>query len=188
MKTYAIMSLLIMLTVTGCATDILITPKYTSDYAIIDTLKLQNLSKVDIGAVTPKRIHEKVNNITLRGNPLVSSSKSYAQYLEDALKKDMTDANLLDSKSVIKLSTLLLKNEMDISGSNIGYGFIEARFTTFRNGYIEYDKIVAAETQFESSSISETAFSNGRNEYPVLVRALLNKLYSDQEFIDALHK
>ena len=188
MKTYAIMCLLIMLTVTGCATDILKTPKYTSDYAIIDTLKLQNLSKIDIGAVTPKRIHEKVNNITLRGNPLVSSSKSYAQYLEDALKKDMADANLLDSKSVIKLSTLLLKNELDISDSNIGYGSIEARFTTFRNGYIEYDKIVAAETQFESSSISETAFSNGRNEYPVLVRALLNKLYSDQEFIDALHK
>ena len=94
MKTYAIMGLLIMLTVTGCATDILKTPKYTSDYAIIDTLKRQNLSKVDIGAVTPKKISEKVNNITLRGNPLVSSSKSYAQYLEDALKKDMGAALL----------------------------------------------------------------------------------------------
>ena len=49
MKAYAIMGLLIMLTVTGCATDILKTPKYTSDYAIIDTLKRENLSKVDIG-------------------------------------------------------------------------------------------------------------------------------------------
>ena len=65
MKTYAIMCLLIMLTVTGCATDILKTPKYTSDYAIIDTLKRQNLSKVDIGAVTPKRIHEKVYKLSL---------------------------------------------------------------------------------------------------------------------------
>ena len=95
-----------MLTVTGCATDILITPKYTSDYAIIDTLKRQNLSKVDIGAVTPKRLNEKVNNITLRGNPLVSSSRSYARYLEDALRRDMADANLLDSKSTIKISTI----------------------------------------------------------------------------------
>ncbi len=188
MKLYVILGLLAMLTVTGCATDILKTPKYTSDYATIDAMKRQNLSKVDIGVVTPKRLHEKVNNITLRGNPLLSSSRSYAQYLEDALRRDMADANLLDSKSIIKLSTLLLKNEMDISDSNTGYGSIEARFTTFRNGYIEYDKIVSAEIQFESSSSSEVAISNGQNQYPVLVRALLNKLYSDKEFIDTLHK
>ena len=106
MKIYIILGLLIMLTVTGCATDILKTPKYTSDYATIDVLKRQNLSKVDIRAVTPKRISEKVNNITLRGNPLVSSSRSYARYLEDALRRDMADANLLDSKSTIKISTI----------------------------------------------------------------------------------
>ena len=188
MKSYTILGLLIMLTVTGCATDILKTPKYTSDYAIIDTLKRQNLSKVDIGAVTPKRLNEKVNNITLRGNPLVSSSRSYAQYLEDALRRDMADANLLDSKSTIKISTMLLKNEIDISDSNTGYGSMEARFTTFRNGYIEFDKIISAEIQFESSSSSEVAVSNGQNQYPVLVRALLNKLYYDKEFIDALHE
>jgi len=188
MKLVIIFGLLITLTVTGCATDMLKTPKYTSDYATIDDLKRQNLSKVVIGAVTPKRLNEKVNNIILRGNPLVSSSKSYAQYLEDALRRDMADANLLDSKSVVKLSTLLLKNEIDVSDSNTGYGLMEARFTTFRNGYIEYDKFVSAEIQFESSSSSEVAISNARNHYPVLVRALLNKLYSDEEFIDALHK
>jgi hypothetical protein len=119
---------------------------------------------------------------------LVSSSRSYAQYLEDALRRDMADANLLDSKSTVKISTMLLKNEIDISDSNTGYGSMEARFTTFRNGYIEFDKILSAEIQFESSSSSEVAVSNGQNQYPVLVRGLLNKLYSDKEFIDALHE
>jgi hypothetical protein len=83
---------------------------------------------------------------------------------------------------------MLLKNEIDISDSNTGYGSMEARFTTFRNGYIEFDKILSAEIQFESSSSSEVAVSNGQNQYPVLVRGLLNKLYSDKEFIDALHE
>lgn len=188
MKSSLILGLLAMLTFTGCAADILKTPKYTSDYATIDDLKRQNLSKVDIGAVTPKRLNEKVNLISLRGNPLVSSAKSYAQYLEDALRRDMADANLLDSKSIIKISTMLLKNNIDISDPHTGYGSMEARFTTFRNGYIEFDKIIAVEIQFESSSSSEVAISNGRNQYPVLVRALLNKLYSDKEFIDALQK
>ncbi len=188
MRSFAVLSLLVMLTVTGCASDILKTPKYTSDYASIDALKRQHISKVNIGTVTPKRLSEKVNNISLRGNPLLSSSRSYAQYLEDALRRDMADANLLDSKSIIKISTMLLKNDIDISDSNTGYGSIEARFTTFRNGYIEFDKIISAETQFESSSSSDVAISNGQNEYPILVRALLNKLYSDKEFIDALKK
>jgi hypothetical protein len=119
---------------------------------------------------------------------LKSPSGSYAKYLEDAIKSDLTDANLLDQTSLFQLSALLLYNDIDISGFSNGIGKIEAKFSMNRSGNTVFDKSIATDTRFESSFVGAVAIPKGQSEYPNLVRALLIKLYTDQEFLNALRK
>lgn len=174
---------MIMLT-TGCATYM--APSYTPDYTALDNLKRQKVSKIAIESVEPKNPNETVNKITLRGAALASASGSYAQYLEDAIKSDLIDANLLDQNSLLRLSAFLLNNDINISGFSTGYGKIEAKFSINRSGTAIFVKKIAAETEFESSFAGAVAIPKGQNEYPNLVRELLKKLYTDKEFLNVL--
>jgi len=167
----------------GCT---IMAPSYTPDYSALDSLKRQKVSKVATVTVEPKDPIERVNNITLRGSTLASPSGSYAKYLEDAIKSDLTDAKLLDSNSLLKLSAILLTNDINVAGFGTGYGTIEAKFNIYRNETVVFDKKINAETEFESSFAGAVAIPKGQNEYPNLVRALLKKLYTDKEFINAL--
>jgi len=168
----------------GCAT--FIAPSYAPDYSVLDSLKRQKVSKVASVTVEPKDPNEKVNNITLRGATLASPSGSYAKYLEDAIKSDLIDANLIDSNSLFKLSAFLLTNDINVAGFDTGNGNIEAQFSIYRNGTAIFDKKISTEIEFESSFFGNVAVLKGQNEYQNLVRALLKKLYSDKEFINAL--
>jgi len=182
-RAVAIMFTLAVL-VNGCT---IIAPSYTPDYSALDSLKRQKVSKVANVTVEPKDPNEKVNNITLRGSTLASPSGSYAKYLEDAIRSDLTDANLLDPNSLFKLSSLLITNDINVAGFGTGYGTIAARFSIHRDGAVVFDKIITAETEFESSFVGAVAIPRGQNEYPNLVRVLLKKLYTDKELINALH-
>lgn len=180
----ALLGTLILLT-TGCT---IMAPSYMPDYTALDSLKRQKVSKMAIAQVEPKDPTAKVNNITLRGSPLASPSGSYAQYLEDAIKSDLTEINLFDPNSLFRLSAFLLNNDINVGGFSTGYGTIEAKFSITRNGAAKFDKTIAAETQFESSFAGAVAIPKGQIEYPYLVRALLKKLYTDKEFINALQQ
>ena len=94
----ALLGTLVLLT-TGCT---IMAPSYMPDYTALDSLKRQKVSKMAIAQVEPKDPTAKVNNITLRGSPLASPSGSYAQYLEDAIKSDLTDINLFDPNSLFR--------------------------------------------------------------------------------------
>ena len=167
----------------GCT---IIAPSYTPDYSALDAFKRQNISKIAVESVEPKNSNERVNKITLRGTTLVSPSGNYAQYLEDAIKSDLTDANLLDPSALFRLSVFLLKNDINVVGFSIGHGTIEARFSINQNGTTIFNKTISAETEFKSSFAGAVAIPKGQNEYPNLVRALLKKLYTDKEFTNAL--
>ena len=167
----------------GCT---LVAPNYTPDYTALDSLKRQKLSKVAIESVKPRDLSAEVNKISLRGSSLVSSYGSFAQYLEQALISDFTDSNMLDPMSSVRLSTTLLKNDINVAGIVTGNGMIEAEFNVMRDSNVAFDKILSAEIQFDSSFMGSVAIPKGQTEYPNLVRALLKKLYTDKEFIQAL--
>ncbi len=179
-----ILSALIALT-TGCT---IMAPSYTPSYTVLDALKRQHLRNIAIAQVDPKDPNAGVNKISLRGSKLTSTSGSYAQYLEDAIKSDLIEAMMLDPNSTFRLSATLLKNDIDVSGFITGTGTIEAKFSINREGITLFDKTVAAETQFESSFVGAIAIPKAQIEYPNLVRALLTKLYTDKEFVHVLQK
>ena len=180
---FCLLLLAITLLAAGCT---LVAPSYTPDYSSLDTLKRQHLSKLAVGPFEPKDPGAGVNSIGLRGSALKSPSGSFAQYLEDAVIADLRDINLLDNNATLKLTGLLLTNDIDISGFSIGSGLISAEFTLTRDGATVFSKQIDARTRFESSFAGAIAIPKAQIEYPVLVRALLNELYSDRDFIRAL--
>ncbi|MBA4214080.1 MAG: hypothetical protein C0449_13470 [Polaromonas sp.] len=169
---------------TGCAS--FVAPTYSPDYPSIDRLKAAQLGKVAVGEFQPRSAEAPVNKITLRGAPFVSSNGSFAQYLEDAIRSDLTELRVLDPKSETRIDATLLKNDIDVSGINTGEGLMEVRLSVIKRGQTVHDKIYSAKTQFESSFAAAVAVPKGQSEYPRLVRSLLQTIYADPAFITAV--
>lgn len=169
----------------GCAIN---APAYTPRYETLDQLKKAPLDKIALGDFQPNDSGAAVNRITLRGSPLTAAGGSYADYLETALRSDLQEMGFYDPASPLRVDATLLKNDIDVLGFSTGTGEIEARLSVARQGQRLLDKTYAATISFESSFLGAVAIPRGQAEYPNLVRALLQKVYADPEFIRAVTK
>jgi hypothetical protein len=184
MKARMAVMALAAVTLTGCAS--FVAPTYSPDYPTIDRLKVAQLGKVAVGEFQPRSPEAPVNKITLRGAPFVSSNGSFAQYLEEAIRSDLTELRVLDPKAETRIEATLLKNDIDVSGINTGEGFMDVKLSVIKRGQTVHEKIYSARTQFESSFAAAVAVPKGQSEYPRLVRTLLQSVYADPAFITAV--
>lgn len=173
-----------LLGLTGCALN---APAYSPRYETLDALKKAPIDKMSLGDFQPNT-EGGVNHITLRGSPLVAPGSSYADYLESALRSDLNEMGFFDPASPLRVDATLLKNDIDVSGFSTGTGEIEARLRVARAGAQLLDKTYAATISFESSFMGAVAIPRGQAEYPNLVRALLQKIYADPAFLQAVKK
>ena len=169
---------------TGCAS--FVAPTYSPDYPSIDRLKAARLGKVAVGEFQPRSPEAPVNKVTLRGAPFVSPNGSFAEYLEDAIRSDLTELRVLDPKAETRIEATLLKNDIDVSGINTGEGFMDVRLSVIKRGQTVHEKIYSARTQFDSGFAAAVAVPKGQSEYPRLVRTLLQMVYADPAFITAV--
>lgn len=172
--------------VSGCAS--LTVPPYSPHYETIDRLKKMNIEKMAVGEVQPRDPNASVNKITLRGARLIPPSGTFATYLENAIRSDLIEMGFYDPVSTTQVNATILKNDIDISGISTGYGTMEVKLTINKKGDLAFEKVYLANTQFESSFAGAIAVPRGQSEYPNLVRALLQKVYSDPLFIEAVKK
>lgn len=172
--------------VTGCAS--LVAPPYSPDYALLDSVKQKNLQKISVGQFQPKDPNARVNKISLRGSSLRTQEQSFATYLENAIRSDLKEMGFFDESSRTVISATLLQNDIDVSGFSKGGGRIEVNVKVANNEKPLLDKNYLATTTFESSFAGAVAIPTGQKEYPNLVKALLQKIYSDEEFIRVLKK
>jgi hypothetical protein len=171
--------------ISGCSLEPTV---YTTDYETINRLKNISMDKVAIGDVQPKDPTASVNKISLRAATLAPKRGSFATYLEDALRNDLRGLGIYDASSTTQINVIILKNDIDISGFNIGNGLMEIKLTVNKNGLLKLDKKYSAKTEFESSFAGAVAITNGQNEYPKLVKTLLKNIYTDSDFINILKK
>lgn len=184
-RNWAILASIAVLT-TGCAS--LVAPTYSPDYPSLDRLKAGQLEKVAVGTFQPQDPQAPVNKITLRGSSLATSQGTFAQYLESAMRSDLTELRLLDPDAQTRIDATLLKNDIDISGFSTGTGVISVALTVSKRGTKVLEKTYTANTQFESSFAGAVAIPKGMNEYPTLVRTLLQTIYTDTAFINAIQR
>lgn len=182
-RNWAILASIAVLT-TGCAS--LVTPTYSPDYPSLDRLKAGQLGKVAVGTFQPRDPQAPVNKITLRGSSLATPQGTFSEYLESAMRSDLNELRALDPNAQTRVDAVLLKNEIDVSGFSTGTGVMVATVTVSKRGAPVLQKTYTANTQFESSFAGAVAIPKGMNEYPTLVRTLLQTIYSDTAFINAI--
>lgn len=181
-----LLGFILALFMAGCMS--LKVPPYSPSYEFIDGLKGKSLEKIAVGEVQPRDSNSPVNKITLRGSLLSVQDGTFASYLEDAIKSDLREIGILDQNSKINLNAILIKNDIDVSGLSTGTGVMEVSITIRKDGNVIFDKPYSVQTTFQSSFAGAVAIPKGQSEYPLLVRTLLEKMYADPEFFNAIKK
>ena len=167
----------------GCAQ--LAAPPYAADYEALDRLEATRPGMVAVAKVQPADPNDSVNTLRLRRAKLLSPSGSFAQYLEDALTRDLGEISAYDPKAQTRIAARILVNELDLGVIN-GSGRMEVEVVVTRASAQRLHKTYRGELAFDSSYANIVAVPAGQAAYPRLVRALLRQVYADPQFIAAI--
>lgn len=169
---------------TGCA---MVAPQYTASLDNIQVLKDSGNYTAKVAEFQSGKDKAYANPISIRGSSLASPyNESYASYMTAALKQELSLAKKLSPDANVEISGTVLKNDIDATGASMGWAEVEARFIVKRSGQLRYDQVKSVKHEFPSSFAGNVAIPKAVQEYPVAVQKLLNKLYTDKAFIEAL--
>jgi hypothetical protein len=163
----------------------LMAPNYSPSVKSVQALKSSGASPVALSKASVAK--ESLNKVSLRGSQLKSPYGSYSNYIEQALKKELGDAGLLDETSKVVVGTVLTKNDVDAAMSK-GIGNIAAVFSVTKNGSKIFEKEITAHEEWPSSFVGAVAIPNALNAYPAIVNDLIANLFNDKEFLKAISK
>jgi hypothetical protein len=157
-------------------------PQYQVSKTNIESLEKIGDFKLKVEKFT--QTDEVKNNypISLRAANLKSPvGESFAEYVEDAVKKDLMLADKYSPESTYKIGGVLIRNDLDASGINTGEGIVEAEFYLQDGEKILYKKTITQKHTWESSFLGAIAIQNAIKQYPVMIEKLLIQLFGDDE-------
>jgi hypothetical protein len=183
-RPYALFALLAVFScLGGCS---LVAPKYTLSVNHVQALRDAGVSPANVGTVSAQGEEAHDQSIGLRGSGMHSPYGSYAKYLQEALTQELREAKVLDPNAHVEISAVLLKNDIHAAGFVTASADIEARFQVTRAGQTTFDKVKTAHIEWGSNFIGSIAIARAQQHYPQAVAALLEQLYADREFLQAL--
>lgn len=123
----------------------------------------------------------------LRGNSMSGGGEdgTYTSYLQQALEAELRNAGRFDPASEIRVSGVLLANELDASGARTGKASIRARFVVTRDGVVVFDKPLQADHEWESSFMGMIAVPAAMENYVATLQKLIGALVADPAFVEA---
>lgn len=167
----------------GCAT---VAPPYQPSMENVQSLKAAGPVKVGT-FVAGGADKAKIDALTIRGGAFNSPYKgSYAEYLREGLRLELSMAGVLDDRSGTEISGVLLKNEIDASGTSVAHAAMQAQMVVRKNGQVRYDKTKSVRHDWESAFAAMTAVPKAHQNYQITVQKLLGSFYSDNDFQRAL--
>lgn len=168
----------------GCA---MVAPQYSASLDNVQALKDAGNYTAKVGEFQAGKDKAYANPISIRGSTLMSPyNNSYANYVAEALKQELSFAKKLSPDAGTEITGIVLKNDIDATGVNVGITEIEARFIVRRADQVRYDQVKAVKHEFPSSFAGAIAIPKAVQEYSVAVQKLLSLVYKDQAFVDAL--
>lgn len=183
LKIIKISTIFLSLLVTACSMK---APPYQASMENVSTIKTAKINnQVNVSTISSNK---KLDKISLRGSKMTSPvGASYGDYLSKALEAELKLAKLWSGVSSTVISGKLITNDIDATGFSKGYGDISAQFIITRNSEVIFDKVISAKLQFDSSFIGAIAIPNAQQSYVDLTQKLIKNLFSNKEFIKALH-
>ena len=167
----------------GCS---VVAPQYSPAPVNAQVLKNGGDSKVAVGEIKADAGLDSATSIGLRANSMKPQQGSYAAYLADALKQELSFANRYAADAHVEVGGVLIKNTIDVGGFSTATGDLQARFIVTRNGTVVYDQVQSTHGQWDSAFAAAIAIPNAQIQYPVLVQKLLGALFADPAFIAAI--
>jgi hypothetical protein len=168
----------------GCT---MVAPHYSPALDNVQKLKDAQLAPAKVGAFKSEPGKGNANPISIRGSTLDSPyGGSYANYLAEALKQELSLAGKFAPDSQVEISGAIRKNDMSAAGASKASGDIEARFTVTRAGTVRYDQVKSIHDEWDSSFVGSVAIPRAQAQYPVIVQKLLGVLFDDPAFLEAL--
>jgi hypothetical protein len=163
-------------------------PNYAISIPHVQKIKDSGASQTSVGEFTAQSSAANNETISIRGNPMVSPKGTFAAYVQNALISELTEARIYDPKSQTQITATIIKNDISAAGIITASAEIEARFVVRRNSAVAFDKVKRATIQWDSNFLGPIAIPRAQENYPRLITALLNELYSDDAFFVALKK
>lgn len=128
-----------------------------------------------------------VGSISVRADHLESPyGKDLVHYLQTALQSEFAKAGLIDDNSHREVTAVIEENDIDTGGISDAHGVIQARFIVKKDGASAYDRQIRIDHHWESSMLAAIANTRAAAAYPKMAQLLLEKLYADEDFIEAL--
>lgn len=184
MKFFSVPVLLTAVLLSGCS---IVAPKYSPSIENVQRLRDGDVAAAKLGKFESGGEHSGAKGISLRGSTMTSPYEyTYNAYLAEAIKQDLFLAGKLKEDSELEISGVLLKNDIDASGFSTASGVIDAQFVVRKSTKIKYDAVKSVQYQWDSSFAGAIAIPKAQQEYVNLIHKLLEVLYSDKAFLDAL--
>lgn len=187
MKIRVVALLAVAALLTGCASGPI--AKHQASLNNIQTLRAAELGKASVGEfkLAPTARPEIDRSVSVRGSQLSSpSNQSFALYLKDSLVTELQAAGKYDAGSQTIITGQLTENELNAAGFSTGSAVLGAKFAVARAGQTLFEKTLRQESTWESSFVGAVAIPEAINQYTETYTRLLEKLFADDEFKQAL--
>jgi hypothetical protein len=186
MRRYTSLLLLLVIITLGSGCSIM-APQYSASIENVQKIKDAGISAVRVGSIESSKDPANANPISLRGSSLTSPyENSYAAYLQEALKQELSLAGKLKPDSSLEVTGTLLKNDLDSTGISVGQGEIAARFVVRNGTQVRYEQLKSVRHEWESSFVGAIAIPRAQQEFPRMMQKLLAALFGDEAFVQAL--
>lgn len=157
--------------------------RYEPSYQNVQHLKqnapLQSVRETQVNANPGE------DSLTVRLNPISSPAGSVPLHIQAAINDELRHAGLLDPRADRQLQIQVLNSYLEAGLAN-GHGELTARFTLRKGDQVLYEATKDVKRNWDSSFFGPIAIPAAANNYNPMLQALLERLYSDPQFVQAL--
>ena len=174
--------LAVLLAAGGCTGSRLAPPQPT--FSGLQAVRAAEVPPLAVGrfAAAPGLAPGRDRSILIRAAALrPPQGTSFADYLAETLRAELTSAGRLDPASPLSLSGLLTENRVD-SGLGRGRGVLAAAFILSRGGREIWRKTLQVERDWDSNFIGAVAYLRADQNYGALYQMLVAALFADPDF------
>lgn len=168
------------------ATRSLPMPKYVGSVQNLQTLRASGAQAFSVANFSDAPSVNRPGSIRARAwildLPYGTTYESFSGYLQEALKNELESAGRYREDSTLTIGGVLLDNQLDASGINIGTALLSARFNVTDAGTTIYEKTLTAESKWDSSFFGAIAIPDAVRNYIGTLQKLLYQLFADPDF------
>lgn len=178
-------ALLLALSVSACVNQPMGMPQ--ASMATVDKIRTSVIAPVNVGSFVPAAslTGSKDKSVGIRALTLTSPiDGSFAKYFGKTLEVNLQAAGKFDTKAPLTLQGVLTDSDVS-AGMDTGTAKLGAKISLVQNGTTLFEKQLTVDDKWPGAFIGAIAIPEAANHYTALYDSLVQKLFSDSDFLTA---